>query len=172
MTPFFFFFFIVLPLYRYQPISLHPRAHMLSHVTPWTAVPQAPLAMDFSRQEYWSGLPFPSPSCDSFFTDFLSSLWWCPLGFTQPWDWCYLVLSLAFSLCEFIYPKASAPTYMMLTPKSLSPTRISYISSCLLDISTLIPLWTCPEYNHYIFSITFTFTQVIILNSETLEVLP
>ena len=34
---------------------------MLSHVTPWTAARQAPLSMDFSRQEYWRGLPFPSP---------------------------------------------------------------------------------------------------------------
>ena len=29
--------------------------------TPWTATCQAPLSMGFSRQEYWSGLPFPSP---------------------------------------------------------------------------------------------------------------
>ena len=29
--------------------------------TPWTAGPQAPLSMGFSRQEYWSGLPFPPP---------------------------------------------------------------------------------------------------------------
>ena len=29
--------------------------------TPWTAAHQAPLSMGFSRQEYWSGLPFPSP---------------------------------------------------------------------------------------------------------------
>ena len=28
---------------------------------PWTVVHQAPLSMGFSRQEYWSGLPFPSP---------------------------------------------------------------------------------------------------------------
>ena len=28
---------------------------------PWTVNPQAPLSMGFSRQEYWSGLPFPSP---------------------------------------------------------------------------------------------------------------
>ena len=28
---------------------------------PWTVAHQAPLAMAFSRQEYWSGLPFPSP---------------------------------------------------------------------------------------------------------------
>ena len=29
--------------------------------TPWTVVYQAPPFMGFSRQEYWSGLPFPSP---------------------------------------------------------------------------------------------------------------
>ena len=38
---------------------------MLSHVqlfaTPWTIANQAPLSMGFSRQEYWSGLPFPPP---------------------------------------------------------------------------------------------------------------
>ena len=40
----------------------------LSHVrllaTPWTAAYHAPPSMGFSRQEYWSGLPLPSP-CDS-----------------------------------------------------------------------------------------------------------
>ena len=38
---------------------------MLSHVqplgTPWTVTHQAPLSIGFSRQEYWSGLPFSSP---------------------------------------------------------------------------------------------------------------
>ena len=29
--------------------------------TPWTVACQAPLCMGFSRQEYWNGLPFPSP---------------------------------------------------------------------------------------------------------------
>ena len=29
--------------------------------TPWTVAHQAPLSMGFSKQEYWSGLPFPSP---------------------------------------------------------------------------------------------------------------
>ena len=29
--------------------------------TPWTVAYQAPLSMGFSRQEYWSGLPFPPP---------------------------------------------------------------------------------------------------------------
>ena len=30
--------------------------------TPWTIACQAPLFMGFSREEYWSGLPFPSPT--------------------------------------------------------------------------------------------------------------
>ena len=37
----------------------------LSHVrlfaTPWTVAHQAPPSLEFSRQKYWSGLPFPSP---------------------------------------------------------------------------------------------------------------
>ena len=41
------------------------KVKLLSHVrlfaTPWTAAYQAPPSMGFSRQEYWSGLLFPSP---------------------------------------------------------------------------------------------------------------
>ena len=33
----------------------------LTLVTPWTVARQAPLSMGFSRQEYWSKVPFPSP---------------------------------------------------------------------------------------------------------------
>ena len=29
--------------------------------TPWTVASQGPLSVEFSRQEYWSGLPFPTP---------------------------------------------------------------------------------------------------------------
>ena len=32
-----------------------------SFVTPWTIACQAPLSMGFPNQEYWTGLPFPSP---------------------------------------------------------------------------------------------------------------
>ena len=32
-----------------------------SFVIPWTVAHQAPLSVEFSRQEYWSGLPFSSP---------------------------------------------------------------------------------------------------------------
>ena len=36
-------------------------SHVRLFVTPWTVAHQALLSMGFSRQEYWSGLPFPSP---------------------------------------------------------------------------------------------------------------
>ena len=34
-------------------------------VTPWTVAHQAPLSMEFSRQEYWSVLPLPTPGKNS-----------------------------------------------------------------------------------------------------------
>ena len=36
-------------------------SHVLLFVIPWAVAQQAPLSMEFSRHEYWSGLPFPSP---------------------------------------------------------------------------------------------------------------
>ena len=36
-------------------------SHVQLFVTPWTVARQVPLSVGFSRQEYWSGLPFPSP---------------------------------------------------------------------------------------------------------------
>ena len=40
-------------------LSRFSRVQLLA--TPWTAAYQAPLSMGFARQEYWSGLPLPSP---------------------------------------------------------------------------------------------------------------
>ena len=36
-------------------------SHVRLFPTPWTVDLQAPLSMGFSRQEYWSGLPYPLP---------------------------------------------------------------------------------------------------------------
>ena len=38
-----------------------PLSRVQLFVTPWTAAYQAPLSLGFSRQEYWSGVPLPSP---------------------------------------------------------------------------------------------------------------
>ena len=52
---------------RYTPVQGHGQSESVSRsvmsdsATPWMVVHQAPLSMGFSRQEYWSGLPFPSP---------------------------------------------------------------------------------------------------------------
>ena len=37
------------------------QSHVQLFATPWTVAYKAPPSMEFSRQEYWSGLPFPSP---------------------------------------------------------------------------------------------------------------
>ena len=46
-------------------IEMKMKVKSLSRVrlfaTPWTGAHQAPQSMEFSRQKYWSGLPFPSP---------------------------------------------------------------------------------------------------------------
>ena len=36
-------------------------SHIWLFAIPWTVAHQAPLSMEFSKKEYWSGLPFPSP---------------------------------------------------------------------------------------------------------------
>ena len=54
----------------------------LSHVrlpaTPWTAALQAPPSMGFSRQEYWSGVPLPSPSISNTWELFRNISWQAP----------------------------------------------------------------------------------------------
>ena len=48
-----------------EPQKVKVKVKSLSHVglfvTPWTVAYQVPPSMEFSRQEYWNGLPFPLP---------------------------------------------------------------------------------------------------------------
>jgi len=52
-------------LVRGKSRAVEKKVKSLSRVrlfaTPWTVAYQAPQSTEFSRQEYWSGLPFPSP---------------------------------------------------------------------------------------------------------------
>ena len=56
--------YLSLPLYN-RIKKRKKKVKSLSHVwlfaTPWTVAYQSPPSMGFSRQEYWNGLPFPSP---------------------------------------------------------------------------------------------------------------
>ena len=42
-------------------VKVKSLSHVQLFATPWTVAYHAPLTMGFSRQEYWNGLPFPSP---------------------------------------------------------------------------------------------------------------
>ena len=60
-----------------QCVKWKVKGNLLSRVqlfaTPWTAAYQAPLSMGFSRQEYWSGVPLPSPNC---YLSVNKIIWW------------------------------------------------------------------------------------------------
>ena len=46
---------------RCSTVKVKSLSHVQLFVTPWTVAYQASQSMEFSRQEYWSGLPLPSP---------------------------------------------------------------------------------------------------------------
>ena len=48
-------------MYDHEKVKVKSVSCVQLFVTLWTVAYQAPLSMEFSRQEYWSGLPFPSP---------------------------------------------------------------------------------------------------------------
>jgi len=59
---------MILPvvMYRCESWTIQKAGNLVAKLcltfeTPWTLACQAPLSVGFSRQEYWSGLPFPSP---------------------------------------------------------------------------------------------------------------
>ena len=47
--------------FTHECMLAQPLSRVQLFVTSWTVAHQAPLSMEFSRQEYWTGLPFPSP---------------------------------------------------------------------------------------------------------------
>ena len=51
---------IHLSMVRVPTVCAQSLSRIQLFLTPWTIAHQAPLSMEFSRQEYWSGLPFPS----------------------------------------------------------------------------------------------------------------
>ena len=55
------FSFSISPSNEYSGLKVKLLSRFRLFATPWTVAHQAPQSMEFSRQEYWSGLPFPSP---------------------------------------------------------------------------------------------------------------
>ena len=68
-------------------------SHVQHFVTLWPIACQLPLSMGFSRQEYWSGLPFPSPPK---FTLLAELLEWCK------WN-CSCIVELFIWYCNIFF---------------------------------------------------------------------
>ena len=56
-----YFTYVFIYLFIYLFIYSYVLSHVRLSATPWTVAHQARLSMGFPRQEYWRGLPFPSP---------------------------------------------------------------------------------------------------------------
>ena len=97
----------------------------LTLVTPWTVACQASLSMRFTRQEYWSGLPLPSPGdlpdpgiepwsptlqADSLPTE----LWGKPGGAHNPWHLIFLEQLRNLYLWSLTNPSFSQPIHFLL----------------------------------------------------------
>ena len=54
-------FFILIGCGSQTSICMHAEFFVQLYATPWTVAHQTPLSMEFSRQDYWKGLPFPTP---------------------------------------------------------------------------------------------------------------
>ena len=92
-------------------------SHVRLCATPWMAAHQAPPSLGFSRQEHWSGLPFPSPTHES-----------------EKWKWSCSVVSDSYwphglrptrFLCPWDFPDKSAGVgcRCLLRPKLIQPTN-------------------------------------------------
>ena len=77
-------------------VKLFSRVQLLA--TPWTAAYQAPPSMGFSRQEYWSGVPLPSP-----LPSIRLYLYWCTKTQFIHFDWSMVVPCMSIVLIWCIY---------------------------------------------------------------------
>ena len=125
--------------------------------TPWTAAHQAPPSMGFSRQEYWSGVPLPSPKGSVFFTKVESTLTnhhhlkmdnmcYFTLGIVQSMVWQIKMTSIHhYSIIHSIFcPKnLLSSVYSSLPPPNLwKPLNFYYLHSC--TFSRMLCSWNHP----------------------------
>ena len=106
-------------------------------VIPWTAAHQAPPSLGFSRQEHWSGLPFPSPMCESEKWKWSRSV---VLDSATPWTAAYQAPpSMGFSMQEYW---SGVPLPSLMTPNR-NPINIRLIIAWVSEMPQLRLLcWT------------------------------
>ena len=94
----------------YASADLQSLSRVQLFATTWTAACQTPLSMGFSRQEYWSGMPFPSPG----------------IFLTQGLNLCLLICSRFFTT-----EAAGKPLLLCMWSRSVCPTLCSPIDCSL-----------------------------------------
>ena len=103
---------------------------------PWTAAYQAPPSMGFSRQEYWSGLPLPSPKLLQLYPTLCN-----PMDYTA----CQTPLSMGFSRQQY-WSELPCPPSRDISNLGIEPTSLI----CLLDWQARSLRHshreTCPEF--------------------------
>ena len=103
--------------------------------TPWTPAYQAPLSMGFSRQEYWSGVPLPSPISDlkcilNVFSQKILSLFSSQAHKRNSQTFCLLILNIQ---SHHLYYQSEMMSSPYLTTKQMSslkePSKVCYVDS-------------------------------------------
>ena len=109
--------------------------------TPWTAAQQAPPSMGFSRQEYWSGVPLPSPECAP------RCLQTWPLGLGSPFP--------SFSVASFFPPTKCG--WMSLE------SQMSTVCSCCCGLTS--PVRICAKaFTHSCYPLIFYALKLTLYN--------
>ena len=110
---------------------------LLSHAwlfaTPWTVADQAPPSMGFSRQKYWSGLPFPSPVQ-------MSIKWWMP---SIPWGRLIFWISFGRHLACQKEHWCSSQTDLSLNPSTITYQLVTLCKASLVaqTVKCLPTMW-------------------------------
>ena len=89
-------------------MKVKPLSRVQLLVTPWTAAHQAPPSMGFSRQEYWSRVPLPSPRKDSLCMPDYKHFKRAEPSIYDIHTWAYIPRNLSFE-------KTHAPQYSLLS---------------------------------------------------------
>ena len=117
-------------------------------VTPWTVAHQAPLSMGFSRQEYWSGLPFSLPR-DLLDPGIDTCVSWLPFIGRQilyHWvTWEALILCICTNtylhICIFVYIYIYIYTSLQI---HIYAYRISLVAQTLKNLRAMQEVWVWP----------------------------
>ena len=135
--------------------------------TPWTVAYHVPLPMGFSRQEYWSGLPFPSPrdlsdpgSLYLITMTILTPILIHNLPFVKfIFNWKIIALQYCVGFCQTSTrvshrctygPSLLSPPPACLPPHPPSLKSLNHTTNYTIAVNTLISCWqTCVDYNSY-----------------------